>query len=462
MARLAPALLYVQADTVVRWQRERFRRFWARLSKPQRRGRGRPRTAAELRRLIEQMAAANPLWRAPRIHGELKMLGIVISERTVSRILRTLRRPPNQTWKTFLHNHVGQMVSTDFFTVPTVTMKVLFVFIVLEHLRRKLLHFNVTEHPTGAWTAQQVVEAFADREAARYLIRDRDSRYSAEVRLRIKSLGVEEILTAPRSPWQNPYAERLIGSIRRECLNLSFAKKRSGQKLLCGNTFIPMVEATQQGNGDNVSNIQHLSRKRTLLAQAQVRSRFMVVAKIRRQRSLQMAGVQNDVVIQAFPSDRADESLGVWILPGAARCCQNLLDAQRLDSQSNLSTVPTVPVAEEVRGSVTVCERLYNLLCGPISGRMLGHIKMQHFATIVFQDNEYEEDLHRDGRHGKEISGYHLADMVVQEGPPGLVRRAAERAQDARDSALREGDTEHLEFAVNPGCAPQGIGRDHL
>ena len=212
-------LLYVQADTVVRWQRERFRRFWARLSKPQRRRRGRPRTAAELRRLIEQMVAANSLWRAPRIHGELKMLGIAISERTVSRILRRLRRPPNQTWRTFLHNHVGQIVSTDFFTVPTITMKVLFVFIVLEHDRRKVLHFNVTEHPTGAWTAQQIVEAFADREAARYLIRDRDSRYSAEVRLRIKSLGIEEILTAPQNPWQNPYAERLIGSIRRECLN---------------------------------------------------------------------------------------------------------------------------------------------------------------------------------------------------------------------------------------------------
>jgi putative transposase len=212
-------LLYVQADTVVRWQRERFRRFWARLSKPQRRGRGRPRTAAELRRLIEQMVAANPLWRAPRIHGELKMLGIAISERTVSRLLRTLRRRPNQTWRTFLRNHVGHIVSTDFFTVPTITMKVLFVFIVLEHNRRKLLHFNVTEHPTGAWTAQQIVEAFADREAARYLIRDRDSRYSAAVRLRIQSLGIKEILTAPHSPWQNPYAERLIGSIRRECLN---------------------------------------------------------------------------------------------------------------------------------------------------------------------------------------------------------------------------------------------------
>jgi putative transposase len=110
-------LIYVQADTVVRWHRERFRRFWARLSKPQRPGRGRPSTAPELRWLIEQMAAANPLWRAPRIHGELKMLGIAISERTASRILRRLRRPPSQTWRTFLHNHVGQMVSTDFFTV---------------------------------------------------------------------------------------------------------------------------------------------------------------------------------------------------------------------------------------------------------------------------------------------------------------------------------------------------------
>ena len=212
-------LLYVQADTVVRWQRERFRRFWTRLRQPQRRRRGRPCTAAELRRLIAKMAAANPLWRAPRIHSELKMLGIAISERTVSRLLRTLRRPPSQTWRTFLHNHVGQMVSTDFFTVPTITMKVLFVFLVLEHDRRKVLHFNVTEHPTGAWTAQQIVEVFADRDAARYLLRDRDSRYSAEVRLRIKSLGMEEILTAPQSPWQNPYAERLIGSIRRDCLN---------------------------------------------------------------------------------------------------------------------------------------------------------------------------------------------------------------------------------------------------
>ena len=212
-------LLYVQADTVVRWQGERFRKFWARLSRVNRRHRGRHATAVEIRRLIEGMVESNPLWRAPRIHGELKMLGIEISERTVSRILRTLRRPPTQTWKTFLHNHVGQLVSIDFFTVPTVTMRVLFVFIVLEHRRREVLHFNVTEHPTAAWTAQQIVEAFADRDAPRYLIRDRDSVYGNEVRLRIASLHIEELLTAPQSPWQNPYVERLIGSIRRDCLN---------------------------------------------------------------------------------------------------------------------------------------------------------------------------------------------------------------------------------------------------
>jgi transposase InsO family protein len=165
------------------------------------------------------MVAANPLWRAPRIHGELKMLGIEISERTISRILRKLPRPPSQTWKTFLYNHLGQMVSIDFFTVPTITLKVLFVFIVLEHRRREVLHFNITEHPSAAWTSQQIVEAFADRNVPRYLFRDRDSIYGSEVRLRIASLGTKEVLAAPRSPWQNPYAERLIGSIRRDCLD---------------------------------------------------------------------------------------------------------------------------------------------------------------------------------------------------------------------------------------------------
>jgi putative transposase len=145
------------SPTVVRWQRERFRRFWARLSRPKSDRRGRPAVAAEVRRLIRQVAIANPLWRAPRIHGELKMLGVTISERTVSRILRSVPRPPSQKWKTFLHNHLDQMVSIDFFTVPTATMKVLFVFLVLEHRRREVLHFNVTEHPTATWTSRQIV-----------------------------------------------------------------------------------------------------------------------------------------------------------------------------------------------------------------------------------------------------------------------------------------------------------------
>jgi putative transposase len=165
-------LVYVRADTVVRWQRERFRRFWARRSRVNQRHRGRPAIAVDIRGLIERMVAANPLWRAPRIHGELKMLGIEISERTVSRILRRLPRPPGQTWKTFLHNHFAQMVSMDFFTVPTITLKVLFVFIVLEHRRRKVLHFNVTEHPTAAWTSQQILEAFSEHDTPRYLLRD--------------------------------------------------------------------------------------------------------------------------------------------------------------------------------------------------------------------------------------------------------------------------------------------------
>jgi hypothetical protein len=150
------------------------------------------------------MATVNPLWRAPRIHGELNMLGIQISERTVSRLLRKLPRRPSQTWKTFLHNHLGQMVSIDFFTVPTITMKVLFVFLMLEHRRREVLHSHVTEHPCAAWTSQQIVEAFANQDAPQYLLRDRDRTYGNEVRLRISSLQIEEVLTAPKVPGRIP------------------------------------------------------------------------------------------------------------------------------------------------------------------------------------------------------------------------------------------------------------------
>jgi putative transposase len=165
------------------------------------------------------MAKANRLWGAPRIHGELQKLGIDVAERTVSRLLPKRRSPPSQTWRTFLTNHVRDLVSIDFFTVPTARLRVLFVLVVLVHHRRRVLHFNVTEHPTADWTAQQIVDAFPEETAPSYLLRDRDTVYGHSFRQRVKGMRIREVLSAPQSPWQNPFAERLIGSIRRECLD---------------------------------------------------------------------------------------------------------------------------------------------------------------------------------------------------------------------------------------------------
>jgi putative transposase len=165
------------------------------------------------------MAQANPLWGAPRIHGELLKLGIEVSERTVSRLMPKRRKPPSQTWRTFLDNHFREMISIDFMIVPTATFRVLFVFVVLAHHRRRVVHFNVTEHPTAAWTAQQIIEAFPEDTAPRFLLRDRDQIYGEEFRRRVSGMKIEEVMTAPQSPWQNPFVERLIGSIRRECLD---------------------------------------------------------------------------------------------------------------------------------------------------------------------------------------------------------------------------------------------------
>src|SRR5215468_5156173 len=211
------ALVIVQPATVVTWHRRRFRRYWWKLS--QNNGPGRPQVAAEVGKLVRTMAVANVTWGAPRIHGELLKLGFEISERTVSRLMPKQRKDPSQTWKTFLTNHVGHLVSIDFFIVSTLQLKVLFVFVVLAHERRRVLHFNVTEHPTAEWTAQQIIEAFPEDAVPRYLIRDRDGVYGSQFRTRVQGMGIQEVLTAARSPWQNPFAERLIGSIRRECLN---------------------------------------------------------------------------------------------------------------------------------------------------------------------------------------------------------------------------------------------------
>ena len=165
------------------------------------------------------MSRANPLWGAPRIHGELLKLGIAVAQSTVAKYLRRRRKPPSQTWRTFLTNHVEQIASIDFFTVPSVTFRVLFVFVVLLHARRKVVHFGVAECPTQEWTMQQLREAFPWDQAPRYVLRDRDAIYGRDFVAVTRDMGIEEVLTAPRSPWQNPFAERLVGSIRRECLD---------------------------------------------------------------------------------------------------------------------------------------------------------------------------------------------------------------------------------------------------
>jgi putative transposase len=211
------ALVIVSPDTVLRWQRRRFREYWTQLSR--RPTGGRPPVNAEITALVRKMAAANPLWGAPRIHGELLKLGVDVAERTVSRLIPKRCPEPSQTWRTFLANHVRDLVSIDFFTVPTAGLRVLFVLVVLAHHRRRVVHFNVTEHPTAAWTTQQIVDAFPDDSVPSYLLRDRDQVYGQQFRHRVKGMWIEEVLAAPHSPWQHPFVERLIGSIRRECLN---------------------------------------------------------------------------------------------------------------------------------------------------------------------------------------------------------------------------------------------------
>jgi putative transposase len=173
----------------------------------------------EVRKLIRRLSRENPLWGAPRIHGELLKLGMDVGETSVGKYMVRHRRPPSQTWRTFLKNHMKSTVSIDFFTVPTLRFEILYVFLVLAHDRRRILHFGVTAHPTAEWTAQQLREAFPWDSAPKYLLRDRDRIFGAEFTKQVEDLGIQEILSAPRSPWQRAYIERVIGSIRRECLD---------------------------------------------------------------------------------------------------------------------------------------------------------------------------------------------------------------------------------------------------
>jgi transposase InsO family protein len=221
MYTLAPnildALKIVKPETVFRWHRAGFRAYWRWKSRP--RG-GRPSTPAEIRDLIRQMSIANPLWGAPRIHGELLKLGIDVGQTTVAKYMaKTRRRPPSQGWKTFLVNHADGMAAMDLFVVPTISFRLLYGFLILLHARRELLWLGVTTHPTAEWIAQQITEAFGWRNAPRYVVRDRDLVYGARFIQRVRAMGIRDRPNAPRSPWQNAYVERLVGSIRRDCLD---------------------------------------------------------------------------------------------------------------------------------------------------------------------------------------------------------------------------------------------------
>ena len=207
----------MQASTVLSWHRKGFHLFWTgkiRRGKP-----GRPILPKQVRDLIRTMSRENPLWGAPRIHGELLKLGIDIGETSVSKYLVRTRKPPSQTWRTFLENHLQSLVSVDFFVVPTIRFQILYVFLVLAHERRRIVHFAVTAHPTAEWTAQQLREAFPWDSAPRYLLRDRDQIFGHEFVEQVKAMGIKQVLSAPRSPWQRGYVERVIGTIRRECLD---------------------------------------------------------------------------------------------------------------------------------------------------------------------------------------------------------------------------------------------------
>jgi transposase InsO family protein len=209
-------LTIIEPETLVRWHRAGFRRYWRWKSRS--RG-GRPQMDLELRTLIRQMSMENVLWGAPRIHGELLKLGFSVAQSTVATYMVKRRGPPSQGWRTFLRNHAPDIAAMDFFVVPTIGFRILYGFVIVRLHRRDLVWINVTTNPTAEWVARQVTEAFPWEGAPRYMIRDRDRIYGTAVTRRLRAMGIRDKPTAPASPWQNGFAERLIGSIRRECLD---------------------------------------------------------------------------------------------------------------------------------------------------------------------------------------------------------------------------------------------------
>ena len=210
-------LALVKPETVIAWHRRGWRLWWRWKSRPKEVGR--PRIPYEVIELIKRISRENPTWGAPRIHGELMMLGYWVSESTVARYMIKRRGRPTQNWKTFVRNHLHETAAIDFLTVPSIFFKNIYVFVVLSLDRRRIVHINVTQHPTAAWTARQLIQAFPFESAPRFIIRDRDNIYGHEVRHALHLLDVEEKVITARSPWQNGYCERVVGTLKRECLN---------------------------------------------------------------------------------------------------------------------------------------------------------------------------------------------------------------------------------------------------
>jgi len=206
----------IRPEKLVRWHRAGFRRYWCWKSRP---FGGRPQISAELRALIRRMRIENPLWGAPRIHGELLKLGFEVAQSSVAKYMVKRGGPPGQGWRTFLRNHAPDIAAMDLFVVPTIGFSLLYAFVIVRLDRRDLVWTNVTTNPTAEWIARQLTEAFPWSTAPRYLVRDRDRIYGSIVPRRLRAMGIRDKPIAPASPWQNGFAERLIGSIRRECVD---------------------------------------------------------------------------------------------------------------------------------------------------------------------------------------------------------------------------------------------------